>query len=202
MCLGFPWGWVGKEPACNTKDGRDMGLIPGSGRSPGGGHSNSLQYSCLENPMDRGAQWTTVHRSQRVRHDWSDLAQHSTLCVKHWIKPRNLMVEEKLAWSLPSCNVLFVKLQKSYELAKISNISEESKSVSHSVVFDSLQPHGLSPTRLLCPWNFPGKNIGLGSHSLLQGIFLTPRSNRGLLHYRQIFLLSEPPEMPKDWHNY
>ena len=178
MCLGFPWGWVGKEPACNTKDGRDMGLIPASGRSLGGGHSNSLQYSCLENPMDRGAQWTTVHRSQRVRHDWSDLAQHSTLCVKHWIKPRNLMVEEKLAWSLPSCNVLFVKLQKSYELAKISNISEESKSVSHSVVLDSLQPHGLSPTRLLCPWNSPDKNTGMGCCSLLQGILLIQGSNQ------------------------
>ena len=39
----------------------DMGLIPGSGRSPGGGHGNPLQYSCLEDPMDRGACWATVH---------------------------------------------------------------------------------------------------------------------------------------------
>ena len=39
----------------------DMGLIPGSGRSPAGGHGNPLQYSCLENPMDRGAWWATVH---------------------------------------------------------------------------------------------------------------------------------------------
>ena len=39
----------------------DLGLIPGSGRSPGGGHGNPLQYSCLENPMDRGAWWATVH---------------------------------------------------------------------------------------------------------------------------------------------
>ena len=38
-----------------------MGLIPGSGRSPGGGHGTPLQYSCLENPMDRGAWWATVH---------------------------------------------------------------------------------------------------------------------------------------------
>ena len=42
-------------------DIRDMGLIPGLGRSPGGGHGNPLQYSCLENPMDRGAWWATVH---------------------------------------------------------------------------------------------------------------------------------------------
>ena len=40
----------------------DMGLIPGSGRSPGGGHGNPLQYSCLEKPMDRGVPWIMVHR--------------------------------------------------------------------------------------------------------------------------------------------
>ena len=50
----------------------------------------------------------------------------------------------------------------------------------------TLQPHGLQPTRLLCPWDSPGKNTGEGSHSLLQGIFLAQESNRGLLHCRQI----------------
>ena len=43
-------------------DIRDQGSIPGSGKFPRGGHSNPLQYSCLENPMDRGAWWATVHR--------------------------------------------------------------------------------------------------------------------------------------------
>ena len=51
---------VKKLPA-NAADVRDVGSIPGSGRSPGGGHGNPLQYSCLENPMDRGAWWATVH---------------------------------------------------------------------------------------------------------------------------------------------
>ena len=51
---------------------------------------------------------------------------------------------------------------------------------------DSLQPRGLLPTRLLCSWNFPGKNTGVGSHSLLQGIFPIQGSNPGLLHWRQI----------------
>ena len=46
---------VVKNPPANTGDIRDTGSIPGSGRSPGGGHDNPLQYSCLENPMDRGA---------------------------------------------------------------------------------------------------------------------------------------------------
>ena len=44
-----------KNPSANAGDIRALGLIPGSGRSPGGGHGNALQYSCLENPMDRGA---------------------------------------------------------------------------------------------------------------------------------------------------
>ena len=50
-----------KDPPANTGDIRDMGLIPGLGRSPGGGHNNPPQYSCLENPMDRGAWRATVH---------------------------------------------------------------------------------------------------------------------------------------------
>ena len=50
---------------------------------------------------------------------------------------------------------------------------------------DSLQPHGLEPTRLLCPWDFPGKSTGVGGHLLLQGIFLTRGSNPGLLCCRQ-----------------
>ena len=54
------------------------------------------------------------------------------------------------------------------------------------VMSDSLQPHGLQPTRLLCPWNSPGKNSGVGSHFLLQGIFPTQGSNPGLLNCRQI----------------
>ena len=51
---------MGKEFACKAGDTGDTGLIPGSGRCPGGGNGNPLQYSCLENPMDRGAWWTTV----------------------------------------------------------------------------------------------------------------------------------------------
>ena len=50
-----------KNPSANVGDIRDMGLIPGSGRSSGGGHGNSLQYSCLKNPMDRGAWQATAH---------------------------------------------------------------------------------------------------------------------------------------------
>ena len=58
---------VVKKPPANAGDIRDAGLIPGSERSPGGGQGNLLQYSCLENPMDRGASQATVHRAE-----WSE----------------------------------------------------------------------------------------------------------------------------------
>ena len=50
-----------KNLSANAGGSRDEGSIPGSGRSPGGGNGNPLQYSCLENPMDRGTWWATVH---------------------------------------------------------------------------------------------------------------------------------------------
>ena len=50
-----------RNPPANAGDARDLGLIPGSGRSPGEGNGNPVQYSCLENSMDRGAWWATVH---------------------------------------------------------------------------------------------------------------------------------------------
>ena len=53
---------VVKNPPANAGDTEDVGLIPGSGRSPGEADSNPLQYYCLENPMDRGAWWATVYR--------------------------------------------------------------------------------------------------------------------------------------------
>ena len=62
---------VVKNPLASAGNLRNMGSIPGSGRPPGGGHGNPLQYSCLENPMDRGAWRATVHRAG---HGWSDLA--------------------------------------------------------------------------------------------------------------------------------
>ena len=57
--MGFSGGSDGEESACNA---RDPSLISGLGRSPGVGNGNPLQYSCLGNPMDRGAWWATVHR--------------------------------------------------------------------------------------------------------------------------------------------
>ena len=60
-------------------DVRDSSLIPRSGQSPGGGHGNPLQYSCLENPMDRGTWWATVHRI--TESDMSEATQHTPVKV-------------------------------------------------------------------------------------------------------------------------
>ena len=69
--MGFPFDWNGEESAFNAGD---LGSIPGSGRSPGEENGNSLQYSCLENPMERGAWWATVHGGHKV----SDMTERLT----------------------------------------------------------------------------------------------------------------------------
>ena len=61
-----------KNLPANAGDIRDLGSIPGSGRSPGGGNGNPLQCSCLENPMDRGALWAIVHGVAKHRTRLSD----------------------------------------------------------------------------------------------------------------------------------
>ena len=101
LCLvGFS---AGSEFACNVGD---PGSIPGLGRSPGGGHDNPLQYSCLENPMDRKAWWATISGVTRVSHD---------LAAK------------------PSTTTVF--------------------QFSHSVVSNSLQPHGQASLSITNSWS-------------------------------------------------
>ena len=75
IILRLPCGSAGKEATCNSGDIKDVGLIPGSGRSPGGGHANPLQYSGLENPKDRGAWRATVHT---VTKSWTRLKRLNT----------------------------------------------------------------------------------------------------------------------------
>ena len=112
---------VQNSPA-NAGDERDTGLIPRPGRSPGGRHGNPLQYSCLENPTDRGG-WRAI---------------------------------------VPECMIsCFIHVQL-------------------------LATLWVYPARLLCPWDSPGKNTGVGCHAFLQEIFPTQESNPGLLHCRQI----------------
>ena len=74
-----PWSFLGgsevKVPVCNVGD---LGSIPGSGRFPGEGNGNPLQYSCLENPMDRGTWWATVHG---VSKSWTRLSDFTSLLL-------------------------------------------------------------------------------------------------------------------------
>ena len=73
--MDFPGGLEAKNPPANVGDARDVGLIPGFERFPGGGHDNPFQYSCLGNPMDRGAWWATyrpwVIKSQTPLSNWA-----------------------------------------------------------------------------------------------------------------------------------
>ena len=81
--INFPHSLVGKESACNAGD---LGSIPGSGRSLGEGNVNPLQYSCLENPMDRGAWQATVHGVTRVGHDLATKEREVTQ-FEHLMEP-------------------------------------------------------------------------------------------------------------------
>ena len=65
--VGLPWWLSGKESTSNARATGDVGLIPGSGKYPEGGHGNSFQYSGLENPMDRGGWWATIHGVTKSR---------------------------------------------------------------------------------------------------------------------------------------
>ena len=86
---GFPGGSDGEKSTCSVGD---LVLIPGLGRSPGGGHGNPLQCSCLESPMDRGAWRATVEPmgSQRIGHDW--VPRHSTVLA------RVAVMEDVMGW--------------------------------------------------------------------------------------------------------
>ena len=84
--LDFPGGSVVKNLPASAGDAGGLGLIPGSGRSPGVGNGNPLPYSCLENPMDRGAWWAAVHG---VSQSWTRLSDftftfHFHALEKEW----------------------------------------------------------------------------------------------------------------------
>ena len=81
-CIGFPGGTVVKNSPASAGIIRDMGLIPGLGRLPGEGNGNPLQYSCLENPMDRGVWRATVHG---VAKSWIRLRTQCTHTDLHWL---------------------------------------------------------------------------------------------------------------------
>ena len=89
----------GKESICNVGDRAGaMGSTPGSGRSPGGGHGNLLQYSCLENPMDRGAWWGAVHG---VTKSMARLSDFTVTFHFHALEKEMATCSSILAWRIP-----------------------------------------------------------------------------------------------------
>ena len=92
--VGFPGGAVIKNPHTNAGDARDWGLIPGSGRCPKIGNGNPLQYSCLGNPMERGAWRATVHR---VANSWTC---QSTEHTHTNLKCQDLWTGHSRGWSI------------------------------------------------------------------------------------------------------
>ena len=102
---------VVKNPPTNAVDIRDAGLIPGSGRFPGGGHGNPLQYSCLENPMNRGAWWATV---LRVAQSWTWLNWFSMFVYCCLNLKRLWHLEHLLVWVWSSLSVLLAKCGETF----------------------------------------------------------------------------------------
>ena len=122
----LPWWPSGTESTCNTKD---LGSIPELARSPGGGTGNPLQYSCLENPMDRGAWWVTVHgvtKSQTLPsnyHYYSSFSQNperiswhmSCVMVEVGACWRKEMAKDYISYILSCKNLHYLELFVSYE---------------------------------------------------------------------------------------
>ena len=98
-----PMAQVVKNPPASAGDARDVGSIPGWGRCPGEGNSNPLQYSCLENPTDRGSWRPTVHGVARVRHDWVHMHISNLSMVLPHGKLCDMLIELGKLQSFPPC---------------------------------------------------------------------------------------------------
>ena len=114
---GFPRRLSGKEPACKAGVTGDVGLIPTSGRFLRGVHGNPLQYSCLENPMDRGAWWVTVHGVTQSQTRLKQFSMHAhkaqedmgiKLCVAVGAGQPDALLCPPLLWA---CRAGILKLQ-------------------------------------------------------------------------------------------
>ena len=113
---GIPSGSSGKESVCQCRRHKDVGLIPGSGRSPGGGHGNPLQYSCLQNHIDKGAWQTIVHGVSKNQTQLNWLSMHAYIYVYY---------------TQDGCNITLVGL-KSDKQKCIQNLCIREKSLNQS----------------------------------------------------------------------
>ena len=125
----------------NAGDLRDTGSIPESGRSLGGGHGNPFQYSCLENPMDRGAWWTTVHK---VTQSWTQLKWFSTQTHMHvhthtWTHGRLTLRQRKYGNGCMSMRPTFIIIYCSiWKLLATQNVAKASEDIPKAPGLDEL----------------------------------------------------------------
>ena len=125
--MGFPGSSVGEESICNAGDTGDSGPIPESGKSPGGGHSNPFQYSCLENPMDREAWWATVHGVSKSQTQMKWLSMQT---LQAWLhirsrKLHNLNVKwSPTGWCLHLCSIVQKAQMLFLQAAKTSSLKD------------------------------------------------------------------------------
>ena len=120
---GRPWWLSGKEPACNAGD---VGSVPGLGRSPGGGNGCPPQYSCLEDSMDRGAWWATVHgvTNSQTRPKWLNTYKHTNArtvresgrfynCFNEEVKTHHVQgIKEMLKWIIKESYFFFPAVEE------------------------------------------------------------------------------------------
>ena len=104
-----------KNLPANAGDERDVGLLPGSGRSPGEGNGNPFQYSCLNNPMDRGAWQATVHRLTKSQTRLKGLSMHICISLLNSFNRALLMINNVLGTVITKINKIMCRYLKSSE---------------------------------------------------------------------------------------
>ena len=166
------WRLSGKESIWNAGVACNLRLILGSGRSPGVGNGNPLQYSYQENSMDRGAWYSPWGRKE------SDMTEQLSTHSKHLVNITLVKLWSNQPSKCQSCNNF---LPVYFEITSLESESESEVAQSCPTLCDPMDC-----TRLLRPWDSQGKNTGVGCHFLLQGIFPTQGLNLGLPPCRQM----------------
>ena len=169
---------VVRNPSANAGDIRDMGSVPGLGRSPGKGHSSPLQYSYLENVMDRGAWWATIHRVTKSWTQLQQLSMHVPIIFIQYSLPGNLRISFSFHLFFHFLHLILAK-SRTFPLFPLFPLSSTKSNshhphhliiplllFSHLLMSDSLQPHGLQHASPPCPW--PSSGVCPSSYSLHQ----------------------------------
>ena len=184
------WWW--RNLPASAGDTRVMGWIPGSGRFLGEQNGNPLQYSCLENSMDRGAWKATVHgaaKSQTRLSNWAPTHKETRYCNRDFQQPSHTLPHFPPALS-PGSNSLILSKKKTVTNYKTPRDQDKLKSQRVSLISLLLLNH-VSRVRLCDPtggsppgsrsWHSPAKNTGVGCHFLLQCMKVKSQSEVALL---------------------